>query len=193
MSWVEIENAMQQAVVEGSRLSADRVYWSYQDRNEGTGTFIVITFGGETQLGQDWVTSTTDLSRQNGQEILQQVHGVREVPFQIECFTDDTSGETAARRLAELVRTRFRLPSVRYRVRRAGVGLFDSSPVLWIPDVLAAKFRGRALVTMRCYVPVMDCFEYVGYIARVRGTFYPVGWHGVSGSSGVAFDSDNSP
>lgn len=189
MSWKDIEDAMQAAVVEASRLPADKVYWSYQDRNEQVDDYAVITFGGGVQVGQDWITSTTDLTRPAGQEILRQVHGTREVPFQIEVFTTDTDGDGAARHIAELIRGRFRLDSIRRRVRRAGISPFDSSPVTYVPDILAAKFRGRSVLTLRCYVPLIDCFEYVGYVARVRGWIRPEGAILYSGTSGIPFDS----
>lgn len=189
MSWVDIENAMQQAVVEASGLASNRVYWSYQNYSAETGDHIVITFQGDIMVGQDWVTSKTDLTRPNGQEILRQVNGTREVPFQIECFTTDTIDNGSARRTAEITRTKFRLDSVRSRIRRANVSPFDSSPVSYIPDVVNAKFRGRAVVTIRCYVPVIDCFEYVGYIARVRVTAFPSPWTGGGGASSFTIDS----
>lgn len=191
MSWRDIEDAMQQAVVEASRLAADKVYWSYQDRNEQIDNYAVITFGGGISVGQDYITSTTDLTRPQGQEILRQVNGTREVPFQIEVFTNATDGDGASRHIAELIRGRFRLDSIRRKVRRANVSPFDSSPVGYVPDIIAAKFRGRSVVTLRCYVPLIDCYEYVGYVARIRGTYYPIGLVAASGATGygIPFDS----
>ncbi len=190
MSWEDIENAMHAAVVRASGLAPAQVVWSYQNVNAAAEDYVEIHFGGEIQIGQDWVRSSQDLSRPNGQEIRQEIFGTREVPFEITCFTSATTGSAAARRLAELIRTKLWLDSVRAGIRKARVSPFDSSPVSYVPDIPAAGFRGRAVVTIRCYVPVTDCFEYVGYIARVRGVAYPSGLAGYSGQpTGFAFDS----
>lgn len=189
MSWEDIEDAMQEAVVKASMLASSQVTWSYQNRNEPALDHVVITFGGERVLGIDRIATTQNLSRPNGQEIKQEIRGVREVPFEIECFTAATSGSTAARRLATLIATRFRLPDIRYPLRKVGVSPFDAGPVKYIPDIPTVTFRGRATCTIRCYVPVQDCYEYTGYIARVLGTVYPTGFGASHGTSGIAFDS----
>lgn len=178
---------MQRAVAKASGLTADRVTWSYQSVNEPSLNHIVINFGGEKVIGIDRIHTTQDLTRQNGMEIKQEVQGVREVPFNLECFTTATSGESAARRLLELTRSKLRLDSIRYGLRKAGVSPFDPGPVDYVPDVPATKFRGRAVCMIRCYVPVTACFEYVGYIARVVGTIFPQGLIGTPTS--YPFDS----
>lgn len=194
MSWLDIENAMQKAVVRASGLDPSQVVWSYQNVNAPDQDYVEIHFGGETAIGIDWVRNSQNLARPVGQEIKQEIHGIREVPFEVTCFTADTLGAASARRLAELIRTKLRLDSVRQGIRAAGVSPFDSDPVSYIPDIPAGGFRGRAMVTIRCYVPVMDCFEYVGYIARVRGIVYPSGLQGgPSSPTGFAFDSANAP
>lgn len=190
MSWVDIENAMHSAIVRASGYPAERVIWSFQNINAPTEDYIEINFGGAISIGQDWIRNKQDLNRPNGQEIRQDIHGVREVPFDVSVFTSDTTGDAAARHVADLVRTKLRLDSVRSGMRKAGVSPFDASPVSWVPDIPNADFRGRAAFTQRCYVPVIDCFEYVGYIARVRGTVYPSGLYGYSGqATAYAFDS----
>lgn len=189
MSWVDVENALQFAVARASGYTTDRVFWSYQNVNEPELDHIKIHLGGEKVVGIDRLHITQDLARPNGQEIKQEVQGVREVPFEIECFTADTLGDLAARRVLELTRTKLRLPDVRSRLRKAGVAPFDLGDVSYVPDIPSADFRGRAVCTVRCYVPVSDCIEYVGYIARVRGTIFPVGFVGGHGASGIPFDS----
>ncbi len=189
MSWVDIQDAMHAAIVRASGYPAASVVWAYQNVGERDLPYVKITFGGESALGVDRIESSTDLSRPNGQEIKQEVKGVREVPFDIEVFTQPTLGDEAARRVAERIRTRLRLDSIRDPLGRAGVTPFDPGPVGYVPDIPSANFRGRATCTIRCYVPVMDCLEYVGYIARVRGTIFPVGWTGANGETGFPFDS----
>lgn len=193
MSWEDIEEAMQAAVVDASQLAADKVYWSYQDYNEEDGDYVVITFGGAQTVGQDFIRRTFDASRPNGQELREDVMGTREVPFQIEVFTSEIYGETAARQRAERIRTAMRLSGIRQRLRRVNVSPFDPGPVSWVPDILAAEFRGRAVTTIRCYVPVLDCFSYVGYISRLKVRVTPSGWQGIpSGATSFIVDSSGS-
>lgn len=189
MSWEEIEDGVQSAVAAASGLPPEKVYWSHQDWNEETDDYVVISFGGALLVGQDWVKRTTDLTRPNGQEILEQVHGMREVPLQIECFSASVLGSSAARQRADLIRSRLRLEGIRSRFRRAHVSPFDSGQVSSVPDILAAKFRGRATVTVRCYVPVLDVYDYVGYIARIKGTAYVRGLASPTGATAFPFDS----
>lgn len=175
MSWEDIENAMQSAIVKASRFDARNVLWSYQDSNQPADDYIVIRFGGETTIGIDRIATEQDLTRPNGQEMKQSVRGVREVPLEIEVFTTDTTGSDSARRVASLITSRLRLDSVRAPLQKAGISPFDPGPVKYIPDIPSVKFRGRAIVTVRCYVPVIDCDEYTGYIARVRGITTVIG------------------
>lgn len=190
VSWEDVENAVQAAVVAASGMDQDKVTWSYQNVNEPELDHVTISFGGEIMIGVDHIKTTYDATRPNGQEIKQEIQGVREVSLEIACFTTTTSGSAAARRLLELTRTRLRLDTIRYGLKQAGLSVFDPGPVNWIPDIPSARFRGRAVCSIRCYLPVTDCLEYVGYIARIRGTFFPIGWHGgPGGASGIAFDS----
>lgn len=192
MSWADIENAMHAVVVRNSGLESDRVTWAYQNVNETELDHVVLNFLGAQSIGIDRISTTQDLTRPNGQEIAQEVKGVREVPLEIHCYTTAVTGDAAARQLAERIRSKFRLDTSVFDLRRVQVSVFDTGqPIQWVPYIPAADFRGRAVLTVRCYVPLKDCIEYVGYIARVTGRFFPVGWSGASGSSGCAFDSNN--
>ncbi len=184
MSWQDIEEAMQLAIVQASGYGKDSVVWSYQNKGERTMPYVRIHFGGETAIGMDWERLSTDLSRPRGQEIRQAIHGVREVPLTIEVFTAPVLGDQAARRVCERIRTKLWLESIRTRLRKAKVVPFDSTGVEYAPDIPSANFRGRALCTLRCYVPVQDCEEYVGYIANVNVGVFPRNWTGLSGASG---------
>jgi hypothetical protein len=186
MSWSDIEDAVHKAVCLASGYTTDQVVWSFQNYNAPELDYVLLTFGGDQAIGQDWIRITQDLTRPAGQEMKLDVRGIREVPLQIEVFTSDVYGNDSARRVAEQIRTKLRLDGIRYGLRRAGLSPFDSDMVQWIPDVPTANFRGRAVVTVRCYVPVMDCYEYVGYIATIRGHIFPSGSMQYSGTSGIS-------
>lgn len=189
MSWSDIEDAVQTAVVAASGLPPSSVIWSYQNQGEFPMPYVRLCFGGETAIGVDRLQSSTDLSRPNGMEVMQSVKGVREVPLDIEAYTSETFGDDSARRLCEVIRTKLRLDSIRVGLRAVGLVPFDLGTVQFVPDIPKAKFRGRAIVTLRCYVPVIDCYEYVGYIARVNGLFTPSGYALPSGATGIPFSA----
>lgn len=186
MSWTDIEDAVHRAICLASGYGSDQVIWSFQDRNAPELDYVVLTLGGEMQVGRDWTYIEQDLTRPAGQEIRINVSGVREVSLQVEVFTSDVYGDDAARRIAEVIRSRLRLDSVRHGLNKAGVSPFDSDPVQWLPDIPTARFRGRAVLNVRCYVP-SNVFEDVGYIARVRGLIFPSGVISYSGTSGIPY------
>lgn len=103
------------------------------------------------------------------QELSVKVQGVREAVFEITCFTDSTADDNDASILAEKTRTSLLLPSIRSLLQAASVGVFDPGPVQYIPQVVAVKFRGRAVVAIRCYVPAQSVIEYMTYIQTVNG------------------------
>ena len=190
MSWKDIEDAMHGVVVRSSGLSPDRVLWGYQDFNEPPHSYVAMHFGGMQGVGIDRIHTTQDLTRPNGQEIRQQVVGIRKVPFEFQCFSESTNGDGTAREIAEQIRSKFRLDTSTYALQKVQVSVFDNSaPINYVPYIPAANFRGRATCVVWCYVPLMDCYEYVGYIARVRGMMFPRPWVGPSGASGFSFDS----
>ena len=192
--WEDIEDAIQRVIVRSSGLDADKVTWSYQSVNEPANDHITLNFGGLRAIGVDIIRNDQDLSRSTGQEIGQSIKGLREMNLEIECFSSATNNETAAKYIAELIRTNLRLETNIYDLRKVQVAMFDTSGVInWIPDIPSVKFRGRAALTVRCYLPAPTVVEYVGYISRIRGTFFPVGWQGISGASGVNFDSNEAP
>jgi hypothetical protein len=194
MSWVDVEDAVHRVVVRAGGLDADKVTWSYQNVNETENSHVVLNFGGMRAIGIDMIKQQDDTTRPNGQEVGQQVVGIREVELGIDCITDATHGESSARFLAERIRTNLRLETNILDLRRVQLSVFDTSAqIVWVPDIKPVRFRGRASLSVRCYAPTPTVIEYVGYISRIRGTFYPDGWLGHSGASGVNFDSDNAP
>lgn len=194
VSWVDVENAVQGVIVRCSGLAADRVTWGYQNVNETERDHVVINFDGARGIGVDRVHATQDLTRANGQEIAQEVRGLREAPLEIAAYTAGLNGDSAARQLCERIRTRLRLDTSIFDLRRAQVSIFDkSAPIQWRPYIPSTEYRGYAVLPVRCYVPITAAIEYVGYIARVRGMVYPAGYVGPSGATGLAFDSAQAP
>lgn len=200
--WEEIENDIQAAMVLALGFPSDQVVWKHQNYNAPEMDYAAIALGDIIQVGQDIMTTSTNLSRPAGQEIKQKVFGLREVSLEVEVFASDAMGSSSARAVLEKAKTALRLPSIRYGLRRGGIAPFDPGPVNFIPDIYRAGFRGRAVCSIRCYVVMPEVVEYVGYISRVRGTMrywtfasgYSGGVSGVaSGYSGLTaiFDTNN--
>lgn len=189
-TWEDIERAIHTAIVAASRLGASSVIWAYQDVGAPAETYIKLSLGGETGIGQDRIESIYDGSRPRGSEFRQVVRGLREMPLELEAFTSEVYGERAARRVLEVTRTRLQLDTIRAGLNRTSISMFDlSGSVGWIPDIPSARFRGRATLTIRCYVPVLDeaAEEAVGIIETVTGRVVPSGALLYSGMTGFPF------
>lgn len=168
--WRQWEDAFQAAVARAGGLPVNSVVWKYGNVDAPALPYVAISLGGSISIGIDYVRETYDASRAQGQEFELAVEGQREVPLEIECFTADVTTESSARALAERIRSALTLPSVRDILSAVGISPFDPGPVNWIPDVVSVGFRGRAVCTVRCYVPLAKIAEYVGYIATAHVT-----------------------
>jgi hypothetical protein len=196
--WEDIENYIHSALVLATGFGTDQVIWKHQNYNAPETNYATISLGDVISIGQDITVSTTNTSRPQGQEIEQSVFGFREVPLEIEVFSDAVTGSSGARAVLERARTSLRLPSIKYGLRKGGIAPFDIGTVGFIPEIYNAGFRGRAVCTVRCYVVMPRVVEYCGYISRIRGTITywttASGYSGgASGSTGYAaiFDTNN--
>lgn len=198
VSWDDVGDAIHQAVVRSSGLDPQKVVWKDQDRSAPPADYIALRLDNLLTRGLAREKISQDLTRPPGQEIkIERQGGWKEITLELEAFT---SVATSSRRLAALsLASRavdgLGLPSTHQLLRRYAVSIYDwNNPIQWIPDVPSVNFRGRALATLGLYVPGDLVVEYVGYIARARGTAVITGVAtGVSGSSGtalaVSFDS----
>jgi hypothetical protein len=188
MNWDDVGDAIQAAFARASGLSSEQVIWKDQNRTAPAPPYMTLRLGGPLTLGIDYLSTTFDDSRPRGQEVELRVRGMREVPLEVECFTTESvSGRSnsalalCARTLTSLV-----LPSVRQLLAAQDVSPFDPGTPQWIPDVPSTHFRGRAVATVRCYMPPPTAVEYVGYIERFSGEVHAVGAGG--GEDVFAFD-----
>lgn len=172
MSWDDVGDAIQAAIAKASGLAPGQVIWKDQDGNAPLLDYVAISLGGPIQLGIDYLAQDFDETRPRGQEFRLRVQGTREVPLEIECFTASaiTGRQASALYLCTKILAALVLPSVRELMAAQDVVPFDPGAPQWIPDVPSTTFRGRAVATVRCYMPVPTVEEYVGYIERVTGT-----------------------
>lgn len=170
-TWDQIAAAIQAQLTTASGLSSGSVIWKYQNAGAPALPYMALALGGIIEIGQGFVSESTNLARPAGQEIELKVGGQREVTLAVEVFTSPTVPTgTAAMAIADKARTALRAPTIRAALRAVGFVPFDPGPVQYAPDVADVGFRGRATCSIRCSMPAQNVVEYVGYIARVSGT-----------------------
>jgi hypothetical protein len=126
-----------------------------------------------SEVGQDFIVEDYSAARTAGQEFRQTVTGTREAVLQVEVFSSasvSSASAADAMETAEKIRTSLRLDSIRATLAAVGVVPFDRPSVNYIPDVVGVGFRGRAVVSVRCYMPAPAVVAYTGYIASIAGT-----------------------
>jgi hypothetical protein len=169
MSWADTRKAIQDAIVAASGLTDGKVIWEYQGTNQPALPYVALSLTPLTVVGMDSVTTDYDAGRDPGAEIALTVTGTREVGLEVSCYTAPVAGNSDALALAERIRTALILPTVSDLMAAQGVSAFDFGSVNYVPAVVSAGFRGRAVQTIRCYMPAQTVVEYVGYIAKVSG------------------------
>lgn len=182
MNWDQVGDAIQQAIDRASGLPAGSTIWKGQDRNAPQLDYVAIDITSMLAIGIDTIVTSYNPDRVRGQEIKMETAGTRECSLSVECFTSvATAGKNAAAlALCSRVYSGLLLPSNRAILAAADVTIFDVSSIAWIPDVPSRTFRGRAVGTLRCYMPAPTAAEYVGYIERMSGTVY-ANFAGVTG------------
>lgn len=170
MSLQDTLDAIQAAIVSASGLSAGKVIWGFQNADQPELNYVSLSLSQLMTLGIDSVMTDYDGGRDAGAEIGLTVSGVREVGLEVSVFTAALAEAADALWLAEKIRTSLVLPSIRSALATVAVVPFDPGPVQYIPEVVSVGFRGRAIMTIRCYMPAPVVVEYIGYIAEVQGT-----------------------
>ncbi len=178
-SFTAMCDGIRAAIIAASRIPvAEQVVWQWQDAPQPDLDYIAIGLGTELTMGLDMIVSSYDPARPAGREIELRVKGSRETALEVKCYTaivDDQGNSRAAdgsNALALAMRTKagLMLPSVRQLLTKVAVSPFDPGQVNYVPEIVNAGFRARAICTIRCYMPAPFVAEYVTYIQTVRGT-----------------------
>jgi hypothetical protein len=168
--WEYIERAIRDWIVTASGLPSEKVIRAEQDGPRPAAPFITVRMGDLIPLGMvDGLEHEYDNEAANGQEIVQQARGPRELSVEIRAYTESAVGALSARALLSLCQLSLRFETIRDALRDLGLTVFDNGTISSIPIVLETKWEGRALLACRFYLE-----EYVelrtGYIASVRLT-----------------------
>lgn len=168
-----ILDAMSAAVAAASGLAAAHVWWSYQDINQDALPYVELSLPSVRRVGQDGIRTSYDALRPAGQEIKLEVIGLRAVQLQIEAYTAGTisgSSTVDAEELLEKTRTAFTLPGVMDALAALEVSTFDlDAPLQFLPTLVQAGFRGRAVLEIGCYMPAPAVVAYTTFIETTSG------------------------
>lgn len=182
MGWTEIRNALQAAVCAAAGFTTDaakkKCIWKFQDASQPGMDYVCLHIPRIFPIGQDGIAESTDLGRPAGEEVKLEVVGDRELMLEVECFSASVADSNDALATADRIRSGLALPSVRALVNSVCLAVIEAGPAQYVPSVVSAGFRGRAVVEVRCHASASAAgaiAEYVGYIAVVKGTITTTG------------------
>lgn len=168
-TWKEIADAIWATVATASGLET---IWRNQNKNAPPLDYLDISLGNISTVWVDWIEERYVAGNDDGEQIELTVGGLREVPLQLEAWSsalvEDTARATALTILDNVV-TKLRLPTARAMLASVGVTPFDPGPVLWVPSMVSAGFRGRATCDIRCRMPARALQEYADWVETVSG------------------------
>lgn len=169
IAWDAVENAVRTWVLAASGLAANRVYFADQDVPAGEAApRVTIRIGGPVHLGLDAIEQSFDPGQPAGQEILQTARGFRTITVDLQSFAPTMvgAGDTALAVMAK-IQAALSLPSVRYTLNTAGLGVLQEGNIQRIPQVRQAINEDRATLSVRFCV-TQSISERLGYIDSVE-------------------------
>ena len=166
-NWQAVQDAIFAWAVASSGYPSDRVIWRDQDGTAPSGDYLILSILGSDTVEGPLAHYRTDPAKPPGQEVILTVGGTRSVLIEAQVLTSQTITATDALAVAEKMRTRTALPSVRDILLSAGISPFDQGTVQQVNQVRAANFVGRAVYAYRAYLA--DLVEERGtYIQKVQ-------------------------
>lgn len=147
-----VAKAIYDWVVAGSGLAAAQVIWADQRGKQPSGCYIAMRIENEREFGADWEETST-LAQSDDDDVEVAVHGVRVATLVLECFAAGDPWSTAKpeRRLRSVLTAR-RLPTVRFALRAANVGIGPVAPVQTLAIERAQLFEPRARVEVTLHL-----------------------------------------
>lgn len=146
------ENAIHAWVVAASQLAAERIIWSEQAGPRPAGPHVSLQVMDVRQRGQAAVTVRDAPSPTPGAEIEHAVGLVGRATLSVQVFAGVSGGAPTApdgaRSIADRLRTRSWLPSIRTALNEAGVGILSFGSVTSLPGMAGGLFEARATLTV---------------------------------------------
>lgn len=173
MNHTAIEDAIRGWVLQASALPAGAVIFAHQGGvSPVPGPAATISIGDMLSVGTDELTSTFDDAAANGQEVVFEARGPRVFTCEVTFFSPDVTGDAGARAAAAATQAALRLPTVRYALNQAGLGVLREGPVRWVPR-LDGSWLGQAMLEVQ-FAVMQSATERTGYIETVVADF-PIG------------------
>ena len=141
-NWQAVQDATFAWAVAASGYPSDKVIWRDQDGFAPSGDYIILSIlGSDTVEGPLPPRTDRDPAKPPGQEVILTVGGTRSVLIEAQVLTSQTITATDALAVAEKMRTRTSLPSVRDILLSAGISPYDQGTVQQVNQVRADEFR----------------------------------------------------
>lgn len=162
-----VARAIVQWVITGSGLAESQVIWEEQRGKQPSGCYIAMRIENEREFGADWEETNT-LDQSDDADVELAVHGTRTATLVLECFAAGDSWKTAKpeRTLASVLTAR-RLPSVRFALRAANIGIGAVTAVQTLSLMRSQIFEPRARVEVNLHLSSMVS-EFSPWIETVK-------------------------
>lgn len=171
IAWNAVEDAIRSWVVAGAAfvVSDSRIYFADQDIPAGEREpRVSIRIGDANQVGQAAQKQTYDAARPAGQEIEFASKTMLELTVDLQAFAPVTTGSgPTARSILSAVLAALALPSVRYNLNEAGLGVIAEGGVQRIPQVRGATHEDRATMSVR-FLLAQQATERTTFIENVE-------------------------
>lgn len=150
--------------------------WADQDAPQVGYPFAMINMiAGPTKVGgQDEIRNKTDLGQPNGQEIQQNIVGLREFTISCQVFNrpsgeDSLLHDELAEHHLSIAQSSLDLPSVQSQLRESNVGIIGDEGITNINEVIEDSWVSRANMDVRFYT-VSEISERTGFIEKTKDT-----------------------
>lgn len=164
MTWEAIENALVSRIRAVTGLADGHVILTEQDGPRPQRPLIEITIGGCTPIGgPDEKRTVYDAGGDAGQELVRTITGEREFPVQLQAYSADTTKDTTARTLLDLVVLGLSQAATIEAYGAAGFSVAVPGDVLPLPAIFKTKHESRASLSLRCYTR-LELVERLGYV-----------------------------
>lgn len=168
MDFSDLEDALYDWVVAASGLNGNNVIWSDEEGSSPSGTYMVLRIGPMLQLGAFdahqliIVEGETDPTK----DLEFRTLGQREFALEIQCFGDQTTGDSSAFSALSKVQDSLSLPSTIEALGLKNISPFDIGQIENKSAVKAADFEGRSVLEVRFYT-FTTASDFLGYIEAI--------------------------
>ncbi len=133
---------------------------------------VTISIDGPYNVGVDGQTHKYDGAAAAGEEVILKASGNRELVVKLQAFAPVTVGSNiTARSLLLACQQGLEVPSLRYALNQAGLGVLVPGDVIRLPKVISGRHEDRAALDSRFSVR-QEVTERTGYFdhAKIDGT-----------------------